>query len=55
MTEKNHLNLSMNQIRKERDTVAKMIRVLRPLASAKRVAILHCAEVLLTANALDAE
>ncbi len=34
MKEKHHLNLSMNQIRKERDVTAQIIRVLRPLTQA---------------------
>lgn len=38
--EKHHLNLSMYQIRRERDVLARIIRILRPLSQAKRRAVL---------------
>ncbi len=37
---RDHLTLSMYQIRKQRDVMAQIIRVLRPLSRAKRRAIL---------------
>ncbi len=43
---KHHLNMSMYQIRKERDVMAGIIRVLRPLAQRHRVAVLTAASVL---------
>ncbi len=47
MTEtKHHLNMSMHQIRKERDVMAQIIRVLRPLPQRHRIAVLKAADTL---------
>ncbi len=50
---KDHLNLSMYQIRKQRNAMAQIIRVLRPLSKPKRRAILG--SVLLFQEAENAE
>ena len=44
---KHHLNMSMHQIRKERDVMARIIRVLRPLTQQHRTAVLKAADALL--------
>ena len=43
---KHHLNMSMHQIRKERDVMARIIRVLRPLRQRHRIAVLRAANAL---------
>ena len=50
MSEKNHLTLSMNQIRKERDVLARVIQILKPYSQKKREAIIKSTMWLLSAD-----